>query len=106
MKRGPAMPTEFPLATSRCQFIGGRWFMRTTHNTTSVVLVSEAQLFKNGDRMIDAREGLSPEDTNALRKKFGDVIGAVAPDVHSIADRPEFTLPLVPLGTVVDITPE
>jgi hypothetical protein len=91
------MATQFPSGTSTWVFTGGRWFPVVGASAPARFLFSVATHFKNGDRTIDAEQvGLSVEDFQALRGKFPDAVG-------QIGDK--FTLPLVPEGTVVDITP-
>ena len=101
------MAAQFPIGTSTWQFVGGRWFPVARTTVPARFHFTVATSFKKGKRMIDAgKDGLSETDFAALRAKFPDAVGKAEPGKFTIPSVREFTLPLVPEGTVVDITPE
>jgi hypothetical protein len=92
------MAAQFPNGVSRWQFVGGSWFPVNGANIAPQFRFVVATQFRNGSRMIDAaNDGLSVADFQALEQKFPGAVSHVGND---------FTLPLVPEGTVVDLTPE
>jgi hypothetical protein len=91
------MAAQFPFGTSRWQFVGGQWFAVTGTNLPARFFFTVAAHFRNGGRTIDASKGLDQADLEALMAKFPDAVSL---------NGEEFTLPLVPEGTVIDITPE
>src|SRR5690349_993504 len=63
----------------------------------TVVAYTAATMFVLNGRAIDAlHRGLSEKEFAALREKFADAI---------ISHGKEFEIPLVPVGTVIDLTP-
>jgi hypothetical protein len=103
------MAAQFPAGVSLWQLVGGRWFPAHRASTSAVYLHTVATSFTNGGRSIDAaKDGLSQADFDALKQKFGEAVGKPNPeDFPHISNLQDtwFTLPLVPQGTVVDITP-
>lgn len=86
--------------TSRWQVSGGQWFPVDPQPVGQVC--TTALDFRFGSRPIRVAtgHGMSDPDFQALRAKYPE---AVVP----VPGHPgEFALPLVPPGTVVDITPE
>jgi hypothetical protein len=93
------MSARFPAVTTKWVITEGKW--QPAGPKVDVVHYTNATLFVNNGKVIDGRKtGLSSEDVKALKTKYPvDVI-----DLHDGKDG--FALPLVPVGTVVDITPE
>jgi hypothetical protein len=100
------MAEAFPDGTSTWQFIGGRWFPANRTSVTPSFSYSIATSYTNGGQRIDAGTvGLSEEELNILRTRYRGAVKDVPPGSETIPGVREFTLPLVPEGTVIDITP-
>ncbi len=84
---------------SRWVIEGGHWLpARVSIKPPTVVHYTVATVFVNNGRLIDGlNKGLSREDFEALKARYPD-------DVVDLGNG-EFELPLVPVGTVIDITP-
>ncbi|WP_435011129.1 hypothetical protein P12x_002427 [Tundrisphaera lichenicola] len=91
------MAAFLPRDVSRWVVQGGAWL--PADKPLVVAHYTVATTFVNNGKVIDgAKTGLSHEDFSALKAKFPD-------EVVDLGNG-EFTLPLVPVGTVIDITPE
>jgi hypothetical protein len=91
---------EFPAQRSTWKFdMNGFWKAASLSiKPPTVVAYTTATVFVNGDRVIDAlNNGIPHEDMDDLRAKYPHAL---------IESGDEFSLPLVPVGTVVDITPD
>jgi hypothetical protein len=93
------MAARIPSEKSRWVFDGNQWLpAKLSIKPPTVVPYTLATVFVNNGRVIDGlNDGLSHEDVDALKAKYPD-------DVVQLGN--EFELPLVPVGTVIDITPE
>jgi hypothetical protein len=102
------MAAQFPTFSSQWQFIGARWFPVLTRAASAppVFLFTVPTLFKFGDKIIDAaKDGLEDHALKALETKFPGLVGQPTPEESVSPSVPVRTLPLVPQGTVIDITP-
>jgi hypothetical protein len=91
------MADRFPGDTTQWVFSGGAW--QPAGKAADLAHYTNATLFVNNGRVIDGRAtGLSNEDFNALQARYPDEVVQTGDGV--------FTLPFVPVGTVVDITPQ
>ena len=93
------MATRAPREATRWVNDGGNWLpAKASIKPPTVVHYTIATVFVNGGRVIDGlNAGLSDEDVAALKAKYPD-------DVVDLDE--EFEFPLVPVGTVIDITPD
>jgi hypothetical protein len=105
------MAARFPAVLSRWQQVAGKWFpISGTNSTTSHVrYVVATQFIDVSGQPFDAiKDGLTTGNKTALDAKFP---GVAKPVVESDFPQPlvppnpgdDFTLPLVPEGTVVDL---
>lgn len=91
------MAERFTAYTTKWVLEGGAWL--PAGSTVDVVHYTNATVFVNNGRVIDGRKtGLLDEDFKALMAKY-------PADVVDLKNG-EFTLPFVPVGTMIDITPE
>jgi hypothetical protein len=90
------MPKQFPADITQWVTAGGVW--RPADATVVLVHYTNATLFVNNGTIIDGRAtGLSDKEFEALKARYPDAVVKVNDNL--------FTLPFVPVGTVVDITP-
>ena len=91
------MPDRFPANTTTWVFTGGVW--QPASATVDIVHYTNATLFINNGKLIDGRAtGLSSDDINDLKARYPDDFVQLSSTL--------FTLPFVPVSTVVDITPQ
>ncbi len=90
------MPSAFPGDVTVWVSNGTTWVRAS--KDVDLLHYTNATMFVNSGRLIDGRaSGLTNDDFKALKARYPDAVMRVAPD--------QFTLPLVPVGTIVDITP-
>jgi hypothetical protein len=101
------MAEAFPGGTSVWQFVGGRWFPANRTSVSPSFSYQIATSFTNGGQRIDAgTAGLSEDELHILRTRYRGAVKDVPAGSEAIPGVREFTLPLVPEGTVIDITPK
>jgi hypothetical protein len=91
------MADRFPAVTTSWVISEGRW--QRADNRVDVVHYTNATLFVDDGGVIDGRaNGLSQTEVDELKARYPN-------DVIEVSEG-EFRIPVVPVGTVVDITPQ
>jgi hypothetical protein len=91
------MADRFPEITTRWVITEGGW--QRADNRVDVVHYTNATLFVDNGRVIDGRAtGLSQAEVDDLKARYPN-------DVIEVSEG-EFRIPMVPVGAVVDISPQ
>jgi hypothetical protein len=91
------MPERFPAQTTRWIIQGTQWM--PAQSEVDVAHYTNATTFLDNGQVIDGRKnGLTEQQFEDLKARYPD-------DVIELRDG-SFALPFVPIGTIVDISPE